>query len=183
MVYPKATPKNRAKRLMTEAEAKEAELLWGAYEQRQRAVSTLSAFDLSERELENRMRLGARTDVEALKSILLAVANTSVDLHHRKMAHYQLAILEERDGQPYREHLAWAAKYQLLRFEQDGVQKVRILTAGELDSCPSCQSQSGRVLSVGDALCQMPIPCAGCTRTLVGEAPGFCRCMYVADLN
>ncbi|HQV15580.1 MAG TPA: hypothetical protein PK620_11735 [Denitromonas sp.] len=168
---------------MTETEAKEAEILWGRDQQRQQAVSTLSAFGLTEQAIDNQLKAGAKTDAEALKSILLSVADSGASSHDRKMAHFQLAIEAERNGLPFLEHLACAARYELLRHQEQGVQKVKILAAGEANSCPSCQSQNGRVFTITNALHQMPIPCAGCTRTLCGDVPGFCRCGYVAAFD
>lgn len=183
VVCPKATPEDRDKRLMTEGKAEEAEKLWGQYGQRQRALSTLSCFGLGETHLHRQLEAGAKSDGEAVAALLLSVAESAKDLHDQKMAFYQLALAAEREGRAFREFLAHAARCELLRYQQSGVRKVEILSAGEGYACPQCQAQNGRVLTVGDALRKMPVPCSSCTQTLVGDTPGFCRCCYAAAFD
>jgi len=183
VVCPKSTPEHREKRLMTEVEAEEAEGLWDKYQQRRSALFTLSSFGLSETHLEEQLKTGGKSAADVVAALLLSVAESATDLHDRKMAFYQLALAAEREGHAFCEHLANAAMCELLRYQQSGVQKVEILSAGEGNACPQCQSQNGRVLSIVDALREMPIPCSHCIHTLVGDAPGFCRCCYVAAFD
>lgn len=183
VVCPKSTPEHREKRLMTEAQADEAERLWEQYQLRQRALSTLSTFGLDQTHLEKQLKSGARSDTEAVAALLRSVAESAKDLHDRKMAFYQLAVAAEGEGLPYQDYLAHVAKSALLRYQQSGVRKVEILSAGHGNACPRCQLQNGRILTVSEALREMPIPYSGCTQTLTGGTPGFCRCCYVAAFD
>lgn len=178
-IYIKSTPDNRERRLMTETQVEVAEKQWSSYHQRQRLLVLLQPFGLSDRDIENEKARGAQSDTEAVTSILARVAASTKDLHERKMAFYELALLAEEGGQPFREFLVEAARSALLRYKKQGVTKVEILTAGPGNSCPECEAQAQEVIYIEEALRLMLLPCPSCTRTLAGTRPGFCRCSYV----
>lgn len=55
---------------------------------------------------------------------------------------------------------------------------VRILST---KGCEACRALDGQVLTVDEALEQMPIPCRDCTYGISDTEPfGWCRCMYVS---
>ncbi|MFQ5807023.1 MAG: hypothetical protein ACE5I3_11300 [Phycisphaerae bacterium] len=55
---------------------------------------------------------------------------------------------------------------------------VRILSS---KGCEACRALNGRVLTVDEALEQMPIPCRDCTYGISDTEPfGWCRCMYIS---
>ncbi len=178
-IYIKSTPNNRERRLMTETQAEEAEKQWSSYHQRQRFLVLLQPFGLGERDIGNEKARGAQSDTEAVTSILARVAASTKDLHERKMAFYELALLAEEGGKPFREFLIEAARSELLRYKKQGVAKVEILTAGPDNSCPECEAQARKVVHIDEALRLTLLPCPTCTRTLAGTRPGFCRCSYV----
>jgi hypothetical protein len=179
-MYVKSTPDDRDKRLMTEAQAQEAERQWNAYHIRQKSISVLQSVGLGESDLERERTQSETTDSEAVVAILTRVAATAEKLHERKMAFYQLAACAEKDGQPFHEFLTEAARCELLIYKQTrAVTKVEILTAGPGNSCAECEAQRGEIFPIDEALRLMPLPCPTCSRTLLGTRPGFCRCTWL----
>lgn len=164
---------------MTEAQAEAAEKQWSSYHQRQRFLVLLQPFGLGDRDIGNEKARGAQSDTEAVTSILSRVAASTKDLHKRKMAFYELALLAEEGGQPFREFLVEAARSELLRYKKQGVAKVEILTAGPGNSCPECEARDRKAIYIDEALRLMLLPCPSCTNTLAGTRPGFCRCSYI----
>lgn len=165
---------------MTEVQAEEAEKCWTTYHERQKSISVLQSVGLAESDLERERKQGAKTDSEAVVSILTRVATTAEKLHERKMAFYQLASYAEKGGEPFRHFLEEAIRCDLLIYKQTPlVTKVEITTAGPGNACAECEAQRGKIFSVDEALRTMPLPCAKCTRTLLGTRQGFCRCAWL----
>lgn len=125
-MYVKSTPDHRTKRLMTEAGAVQAEKLWASYQERQQALATLRSIGVDEQQLEQVRKRGAKSDADAVVSILTHVAESADDLHTRQMAFHLLANAADRDNQLSREYRASAVKCELLRYSQSGVTKVEV---------------------------------------------------------
>lgn len=178
-VYIKSTPDNRDRRLMTKVQAIDAEEKWRLYHVRQKSLSSLFAFGLIEQDIDKERSLGAKSDSEAVISLITRVANETQDLHKRKMALSQLAVYAEEEGKPFHEYLVEATICELWRYKQQGVKKVEILTAGAGNACPECEAHAGETFEIDEALRLMPLPCLTCKRTISGTRPGFCRCSYV----
>lgn len=171
--------RHREKRLMTEAQATEVEKQWSFYHQRQHFLNLLQTFGLGERDIENEKACGDKNDIDAVISILTRVAVSTKDLHERKMAFYELALLAEERGTPFHDFLVEAARSELLRYKQHGVTKVEILTAGPGNSCVECETNARKIFSIDDALQLMPLPHHRCNHTMAGACPRFCRCSYI----
>jgi hypothetical protein len=60
----------------------------------------------------------------------------------------------------------------LQKMRDAGVDRVRIACHG-FDACPACREQTGRSISIAQALDQQLLPLADCR-----QAGGFCRCRY-----
>ena len=178
-VYIKSTPDNQAKRIMTEAQAMAAEEQWRLYNLRQKSLSSLFPFGLSEQDIEKEKALGAASDPDAVVSLLTCLVKETNDLHQRKMALSQLAVYAEEEGHPFHEYLVEANRCELQRYKQQGVRKVEILTSGFGNACAECETNARRVLAIDDALQLMPLPHPRCTHTNVGKRAGFCRCSYL----
>jgi len=178
-IYFKSTPDNRTKRMMTEAQAIAADEKWDSYNLRQKSLSTLVPFGLTERDLEKEKARGALSDPDAVISLLARVVEETNDLHKRKMALGHLAVYAEQDGQPFHEYLVEANRCELHRYKQQGVKKVEILTAGTGNACTECGSNAQKIFEIDDALRLMPLPHPRCTHTIAGTRPGFCRCSYI----
>ncbi len=113
---------------MTEAQAVEAEQLWASYHERQQALTTLRTLGIDDGELELARERSARSDGDAVVSILTRVAESAEQLHTRKMAFGFLALAAEQDNQPSRarEYLANAVKCVLLDYKQSGIAMVKV---------------------------------------------------------
>lgn len=178
-IYVKSTPSNRDKRLMTEAQAKEAEERWIEYHIRQESLSVLQSFEFNERDLEREKSLSAGSDPEAVVALLTRFTASTKNLPQRSLAFRQLAIYADKEGRPFQELLSEAARSELLREKQIGVVEVEILTGGPDSSCAECEAQAGKVLPVDEALHLMPLPCRDCTSVLFSTRPGYCGCTYI----
>jgi hypothetical protein len=178
-IYFKSTPDNRSKRLMTEVQALAAEEEWHMYNARQKSISSLIPFGLTEQDIEKERACSPKSDSDAVVSLLTRLTKETKDLHKRKMALSLLAVYAEEEGIPFHNYLAEATRCELLRYKQQRVRKVEIITAGPGNACAECAVHAGKTFDIDDALRLMPLPCPTCTRTIAGTRPGFCRCGYV----
>jgi hypothetical protein len=65
-----------------------------------------------------------------------------------------------------------ASEAELRGYAETGlVRRVEISDAGE-KACPACRQNGGKVMRIGDALKQMPIPNTYCDN-------GWCRCTWL----
>lgn len=185
VIFVKSTPQDRRRQLVTEREAQEIEAQWAAYHERQESLRLLQPFGFTEPDIENEIGKGEsrKSDSQTVFSLLERVTYNSGDLHAQKMAFYEMALIAEKQGKPFRGFLAEAARRELLRYKQHNVKRVEILTAGPGNACAQCEAQAHKIFDIDDAVRLTPIPCPACTGTLVGSIPGFCRCSYVADLE
>jgi len=170
---------------MTETEAIEAEAEWAKYHDEERIIRSLQTIGATKKDLEKEQKsLFKKISLhDAYNSLLHKSANKHKDFHFRKMAHLQIAIDLSRNNEDYLPHLKKAAKYELLKYKQDNVTKVEIMSAGNGNACPECQKQSGNIYDIDEALIIMPIPCKTCSHTSLGDKPGYCRCTYVASFT
>ncbi len=178
--FVKSTPDNREKRIMTEAEALDAEAEWSEYHEHNRFVSALSGFGLTEKDLLKAQKglFKKKPLREAYHDLLMSITEKHKDYGNRYMAHGQLALELCKAGNDFLNHLKEAAKYELLRLKSMGVKKVEISTTGEGNGCVQCQEQANIEFNIDEALESMPIPCESCTHADIGD--GFCRCCYIA---
>lgn len=109
-IFTKSTPEDRNKRLMTEAQPDEAERIWHAYHERQKALSVLQSFGIGEKDLLSAKQRSEESDAGAVVAILKRVAAEAVKLHERKMAFYCLATYAETDGLPFVQYLTEASR-------------------------------------------------------------------------
>jgi hypothetical protein len=183
MIFVKSTPDDRVKRLMTEADANEADKRWAAYNVRQEYLRMLYPFGLDARHIEERIALG-HSEAGAVRFLFSEIAEKSPDLHKRQMAYFHLAILADKDQQPFREFLTKRTLWQLLHLKRSSVKHVSILTGGRGRACECCVAKRGEVWDIDEALKVMPIPRAGCTSpALYSNRVGYCMCLWVADVS
>jgi hypothetical protein len=159
MIFVKSTPDNRVKRPMTEANADEADKLWAAYNVRQEYLRILYPFGLDARHIEERIALG-HSEASAIRFLLSSVAEKSPDLHKRQMAYSRLAILADRERQPFQELLTRRTLWQLLHLKRSSVKRVSILTGGHGHACTRCVATHGEVWDI-DANSAPPMHRAG----------------------
>lgn len=104
------------------------------------------------------------------------IAETESDSEKAQLF-YLKALLLDNSGKDFFDDLHEARRFELLNLKtHEYVSKVQIIA--NPDSCKACKVDADRVLSVDEALQQMPLPHRNCTRPLHGEN-GFCRCTYL----
>lgn len=103
--------------------------------------------------------------------------SNSKDLHQQKVNNFELALLIYEIGGEFFGYLSESIKCQLMKYKQQGVKKVRIISPG---GCSACIGLMGKILTIDDALKEMPIPAKHCTFDLHDISQGWCRCMYLA---
>lgn len=86
------------------------------------------------------------------------------------------ALLKYETEAEFFELLQDSIRTRLLDYKQTGLEKVRIISCG---GCESCIDLMGKVLTIDDALKDMPVPNKNCKFQLHGGIPGWCRCRYV----
>lgn len=142
-------------------------------------------FDAKKAELRKRWRQEP-SDTDVMWAILndhtveIAKRGTlgAQDLHWLKMNCRLKALLLHDEGRDPHELLQEAAKWELMRMQQNPfITGVRILAVK--NSCPSCQQLNGKTFAIDEALKKMPIPNKNCTHEYNGKR-GWCRCMYLA---
>lgn len=85
-------------------------------------------------------------------------------------------------GRPFFEMRREAMRYQLLDLKARGAERVRIVSGHDGMVCPRCAALSGRVLTIEEALEEMPLPvhCDNAGRKVhIADDRGWCRCFYV----
>lgn len=84
-------------------------------------------------------------------------------------------VLEE--GRDPRRLLAESHRWDLRAYQSLGVEKVEVTTAPGEYVCSACRAISGQVLTIEDALEQVPVP------TRCEQDNGWCRCCYLPVLD
>jgi len=177
-IYIKYTPDDRVKRLMTELQAKHAEEQWDLYYLRQETISSLSPCGFGESHIEKERTRGARSDSEAAFDILTRYVQTKAEPHLLKIAYLTLSGYAEKEGRPFLNFVLAAHHCDLHRFKSSGLKKVRIVIAGDGNTCAECQDNSAKTYDIDDAIKSMPIPNRRCIHVVKGTRTKRCRCYY-----
>lgn len=102
------------------------------------------------------------------------------DLQDLHGIYYAMALFLNQEGRSHNHVLKIAKKMTLQGYKASGAAKVRISTAG--DPCEACKPLNNKLLTIEEALKEMPIPHKGCTFKLYNEKWGWCRCDYAPEL-
>ncbi|HUW96931.1 MAG TPA: hypothetical protein VMW58_14200 [Anaerolineae bacterium] len=190
-IYVRKRPPNGERRVLgTEDEAEEIDSEWKQLHFRRKWQGMLQQygivdedFDTQRKKLRERFgqEPGDRDVVWSLFHEALGRLMKSAEFQELRMLYFEMALFVYEEGSDFFHLLEQSRKMELTRYKQDGfVEKVQILTAGDA-SCEACQKLEGKVLTLHDALEQMPIPCKDCTFDFQGTGqPGWCRCLYGA---
>ena len=99
--------------------------------------------------------------------------------------YYAMSIVLQKEGKDSFAVQVEAQKCKLQEYklkETEGIiEKVEISTCGT-DSCPECQKIAERVLTVSEALEEMPIPVKNCVSIVFGHGRSYCRCHYLGRI-
>ena len=98
-----------------------------------------------------------------------------------RLAYYQQAEILFVEGRNHLDTRRLSASAELQHLESIGIERVRIRTVDDERVCPHCRSCEGKVISIEDALEQLPVPGPNCDDNRY-ENPygGRCRCRYEA---
>lgn len=113
--------------------------------------------------------------IDLIKGIFEDQIKEIKDLHYKKMQYYSMAIIMNKNEQESFYYLQKSAKIYLQKLKKEGYTEEVELIGG---SCSSCQKLKGKILTIDEALEQMPIPNKNCSHVLYDEKRGFCRCEY-----
>ena len=105
-----------------------------------------------------------------------------MEFHKMKMEAYEKAInLSKQHKNPFNQ-LKISSRMELLHYQNQGVKRVTILSAG---GCENCKHQGGNTHHIQDALKEMPIPDRTCTYNLHkrNKKYCFCRCAYIPEVD
>lgn len=177
-IYVKRTPKDPVKRLMTEAQAEEAERAWEMRYVLNAARTDCQNAGVSDEQFAQALAYAGGDPDAAAQGALLAITDTAPDRHQRKMAHLALARrFAERLDSRWRKHLRRAQREELLTLRETKIDLVDILSGDNtLEPCRAMRDR--QALSVDDELLNPTIPNPKCSRAY-GGAEGFCGCMYI----
>ena len=113
---------------MTESEAKSADEKWSKYNEQNRILGVLQGFNINEKDFLKELKgfFAEKPLTETYHNILRKIAENHKDFHYRQMAHRQIALELNKANEDFQSHLVEGAKYELLRYKRQGVQKVKI---------------------------------------------------------
>ena len=109
------------------------------------------------------------------------VASQAGDLQALRLAYYEQAEILFVEGRNHIDTRQLSASVELRHLQSIGIERVSIRTSDDERVCAHCRSWEGKVISVEDALEQMPIPGPNCDDNSYGNPyGGRCRCGYKA---
>jgi len=155
--------------------------------------STGVSFDYFERQkMELTEQLGqAPTPADVLWTILqrwVEGSRATGDLETLENAYHQMATFLYGEGRDFFAALGESHRAGLMVAREQGFREVEIRARRRLDidtktfvnvACAVCVEWQGRVLTIDDALEQMPLPNRQCTHEEIVGAPGWCQCLYL----
>ena len=185
-------PKGERRVLVTEEEAEEIDSGWKQLHFRRKWLGMLQQYGIVDEDFDAhrkklRERLGQEpSEADVVWSLFheaLGGSMKSGDLQALKMLYLEMALFLCEEGRDFFHLLQQSRRMELTHYKQSGfVNNVQILTAGDA-SCETCQQLQGKVLTLDEALEQMPIPCKECTSELRQGRPGWCRCCYAPVID
>ncbi len=116
-----------------------------------------------------------------LNELILENAN---DYSILRNIYYELALIVNKEKKEFFHLLQKSMEMRLKDMQKDRViEKLRITAVGYDDTCEECQKLDGKIISIKEALRQMPIPNRNCTTSIDGGKRGFCRCEYLVHID
>jgi predicted RNA-binding Zn-ribbon protein involved in translation (DUF1610 family) len=119
-----------------------------------------------------------------LSMSLLVEAMKSNDWQAMASIYFHQGLFLHYEGKDSYQVLYQKAKCDLMNYSKNEfVTKVQILGCGE-QSCAACREVSNRILTIKEALREMPIPVKDCSHALESRAKyGWCRCSYLPVID
>lgn len=164
-IYVKATPNNRTKQLMTEAQANATEQAW----------SEKGLRDMWEGAAQSVGIKPAGTKAQTKTRLIDLAMNPANADHSRKMA---ATTLRAHFSETAEERFGWETLVQRMELDECAKSKVGtdVVIRTDDPNCPRCAALKDRRLKVQTAIAKMPLPDPKCPRLIDGR--GACRCWY-----
>ena len=118
-------------------------------------------------------------DEEAVLALLTEMIRNADDPQIKARLMESVAEYLSALGRDPRPVLAEMHKMELKIFKDIGFERVSIMCKDL--ACPACRKQNGKVVSIDQALIDMPLPHPGCTKKMGPKASPFCRCKYFGE--
>ena len=196
-IYVRSLPSgNHHKVLVTEDGAKSIDLERERVRSTKRWLKRLDErFGVSDKDFDRhrkmlRERFGQEPgDGDVLWSLFHGVLDRSMkDGNSRTLSrlYFEMARFLYEEGRDFSHLLVQSHRMELMDYRDviswGFVERVHIATKDDR-SCQACKRLQGTVLTIEEALANMPVPCKECTYELRKGSPGWCRCMYLAVLD
>jgi len=183
-VYVRTYPDTRKKVLVTKERADEIQEIYN-----QRAVSSASRTQVlnfihaSNFDFENSKKiLSAKFGSEPSENdVLWNLANQSLlntqDHHTKQSVYHAMALIDHARGRDPFRHLVLSIQQNIYDHQAKGATHLEIMSK---HCCDECKIFNGKVISVKNALSEMPLPVKKCS-----NHSGLCQCEYLyhVDMN
>ncbi len=179
-IYVKATPEDRQKRLMTESQAADAEARWERRSIIQHALGIASSLGFDAKSVER--DLAAAADVsKAIENLCLDAATNGKDRYVRRLACFQLAIINAAQGSDsFLLFLEQTRVHELAELKDRGIRRVEV-RPGDLSKEICRRARARSAMDIDEALRSPPIPNPMCPRGMGKIERGFCICYFEAS--
>lgn len=108
--------------------------------------------------------------------ILNTLVAEKKDYFDKKNIYLEMAHLVQMEGKNPKQHLANAAKMDLLDNRENGYEQVQINNCNDDLVCKSCRSLEGKTFTIEEAMSEMPIP-------NLCQSDDGCRCWYAPVID
>ena len=187
-IFVKTDPDTRERLIVTEQEARKIEDRWQKIQYIPRLLGNLKDYGITEQDfLERKKIFYEKNKFEAHDNdIAWSIYNELItknidDFSKLKMLYYDMALLLFYENKDFIDTLRESKKMELMEFEDKNIiNKIIISSAGEKNACEECLKLDGRILTIDEALNEMPLPNIKCKNNMFSDrSEGFCRCMYL----
>jgi DNA-directed RNA polymerase subunit RPC12/RpoP len=182
LIFVKTRPKDRARVVVTEEQAKKIEDEWSATGiANEPFIGGEEEFNKEKDLLRVRFK-GKEPSISDIKWGLLnkraSEAMKKSDFSALSGIYFQMALQKHEEGKDCYIEQVQAQKMQLMALKQnDVVSHVEILSK---DGCEECKKLNEKKFTLEEALKNNPLPVAHCTHKLNNNAPSsWCRCTYL----
>jgi len=182
-VYVRRRPNSNKKELVTTEVAKLIDKEWEEIDKERAFRSLLQRFNASELEYKTIERELTKkfSSIPKQGDVVWTLLNNRLfdamkrkDWSQMEVLYFEQALLLNDEGKDCFASLRESKRCSLRSFQSQGVvHKVQISAAGD-SSCDKCKALNGKVLTIEQALEDMPIPVRDCD-----NAYKYCRCLYL----
>ena len=176
-IHTRTDRKKRRKYLLTADQAKQRD-----QEEAERKAAEQAEAERKKKEAQRRARRERDIQWKEL-SKMAQKAMRARDWHTLSDVYTQQAYILFAEGRPHHDVAVEAQRFNLMSLRDLGILAVRVRASRDGRVCDHCASLDGKVLTIEEALKQMPIPGSSCfDGSHENPHGGRCRCVYQAVL-